>query len=166
MSAYKFPKFSRGSHVRFLSPILQMSKKFRFAAIQLTSTTNIDENLQNVEDLVKCSVESGAALVGLPENFAYMGTDLERLRNINSLEPICYEFTSYLASRFKVCIYGGGTPFKCNETGSVFNRLTCFDKNGSHLASYDKINLFKANLPSGDVYDESVCVSPGFLGLS
>ena len=134
-----------------------MSNEFKFAAIQLTSTDNISKNLHDTEKLVKRAVESGAKLVGLPENFAYMGTDSERRQKVHDLEDICYEFTSYLASSYKTCLFGGGTPFQCKETGNTYNRLTCFDKYGNHQATYDKINLFKAMLPSGDVYDESIC---------
>ena len=62
-----------------------MNKKFKFAAIQLTSTSDISNNLHKTELLVKRAAESGAKLIGLPENFAYMGTDSERKKKVNNL---------------------------------------------------------------------------------
>ena len=137
-----------------------MPERFKFAAVQLSSTSDIDANLEKAEELVSTAAEAGADLIGLPENFAFMGSDRDRSNKVKELSHVCYEFTSSIAAKYNVYLYGGGTPFFCNLSSKVYNRLTFFDPSGNLLGEYDKINLFRASLPSGQFYDESVCVAP------
>jgi len=51
----------------------------RVAAIQMASGPQVDANLLEAERLVAQAAEAGARLVVLPENFAHMGRDRERL---------------------------------------------------------------------------------------
>jgi len=52
------------------------------AACQLTSTDDVAANLDRCETLVRASVEAGADIVGLPENFAYLGSDRDHRLSI------------------------------------------------------------------------------------
>src|SRR2546423_15404835 len=45
------------------------------AAVQLCSTEDVAENVTRARGLVKAAAAAGARLVGLPENFAYLGSD-------------------------------------------------------------------------------------------
>ena len=45
------------------------------AAVQLTSTPDPDINFAAAEELIELAARRGAELVGLPENFAFMGAD-------------------------------------------------------------------------------------------
>src|SRR5690242_2130546 len=45
------------------------------AAVQLTSTGDVDANLERCRELVREAATAGAQLIGLPENFAYLGPD-------------------------------------------------------------------------------------------
>src|SRR5690349_16657186 len=45
------------------------------AAIQLTSTDDVAKNLDACTRLISEAASSGAKLIGLPENFAYLGSD-------------------------------------------------------------------------------------------
>src|SRR5688572_8680794 len=45
------------------------------AAVQMTSTDDVGRNLERAAELVGLAAAQGAALVGLPENFAYLGGD-------------------------------------------------------------------------------------------
>src|SRR4051794_17514620 len=47
--------------------------KLTVAAIQLTSTEDVAQNLARSAALVAQAAAAGARLVGLPENFAYLG---------------------------------------------------------------------------------------------
>ena len=52
---------------------------FLAAAVQLTSTSNPDANFAAAEEQIELAARRGAELVGLPENFAFMGEDAKRL---------------------------------------------------------------------------------------
>ena len=49
--------------------------RFRAAAVQMTSGTDVDANLREAGRLVASARKAGADLVVLPENFSFMGKD-------------------------------------------------------------------------------------------
>ena len=53
---------------------------FLAAALQLTSTSDIDANLNAAEEQIELAAKRGADLVGLPENFAFLGEDQKKLK--------------------------------------------------------------------------------------
>jgi nitrilase len=56
------------------------------AAGQLCSTENVADNLNRSRAVVKAAATAGAKLVGLPENFAYLGSD--RDHKVALAEPV------------------------------------------------------------------------------
>ena len=52
---------------------------FLAAAVQLTSTSKPEVNFSAAEEQIELAARRGAELVGLPENFAFMGEDEKRL---------------------------------------------------------------------------------------
>src|SRR5581483_6860037 len=58
-----------------LGTLLRMPSDVVVAAVQMTSTADVGRNLDRCHDLVKEAAAAGALLVGLPENFAYLGPD-------------------------------------------------------------------------------------------
>ncbi|MED5164701.1 MAG: nitrilase-related carbon-nitrogen hydrolase, partial [Cyanobacteriota bacterium] len=52
---------------------------FLAAALQLTSTSEPELNFAAAEEQIELAARRGAELVGLPENFAFMGDDERRL---------------------------------------------------------------------------------------
>ena len=52
------------------------------AAAQLCSTEDVASNLKRASAIVKEASAAGAALVGLPENFAYLGADRDHKLSI------------------------------------------------------------------------------------
>lgn len=54
-------------------------KSYLAAAIQLTSVPDLHKNLAQAEELIELAVRQGAELVGLPENFSYMGEEKDKL---------------------------------------------------------------------------------------
>ena len=53
-------------------------KSYIAAAIQMTSKPDLEKNLVEAEELIELAVRQGAELVGLPENFAFLGKDKSR----------------------------------------------------------------------------------------
>ena len=52
---------------------------FLAAALQLTSTTDPENNFAAAEEQIDLAARRGAELIALPENFAFMGDDAQRL---------------------------------------------------------------------------------------
>src|SRR5262252_9329407 len=47
------------------------------AAVQMTSGEDVDANLERSRELVMEAATAGAMIVGLPENFAYLGSRVD-----------------------------------------------------------------------------------------
>ena len=65
---------------------------FLAAALQLTSTSDIDANLNAAEEQIELASRRGADLVGLPENFAFLGEDQKKLKIASSVYEKCNSF--------------------------------------------------------------------------
>jgi nitrilase len=133
---------------------------FLAAAVQLTSTPDPDANLAAAEEQIELAARRGAELVGLPENFAFMGEDQQRLQLAPDLAVRCSRFLATMAQRYQVTLLGGGFPVPASE-GATFNRAELVSHEGQVLARYDKIHLFDVDLPDGNTYRESATVQPG-----
>ncbi|MFN6133152.1 MAG: nitrilase-related carbon-nitrogen hydrolase, partial [Synechococcaceae cyanobacterium] len=83
---------------------------FLTAALQLTSTPDPDLNLAAAEELIELAARRGAELVGLPENFAFMGDDQRRIELAPELAERCSRFLVTMARRYQVTLLGGGFP--------------------------------------------------------
>jgi deaminated glutathione amidase len=133
---------------------------FLAAAVQLTSTPDPDANFASAEEQIELAARRGAELVGLPENFAFMGEDEQRLDLAPSLSERCSSFLVTMARRYQVTLLGGGFPVPAGP-GQTFNRAELVGTEGQLLARYDKIHLFDVDLPDGNTYRESATVQPG-----
>ena len=133
---------------------------FLAAAVQLTSTPDPDANFVAAEEQIELAARRGAELVGLPENFAFMGEDSRRLELAPALAERCSRFLVTMARRYQVTLLGGGFPVPAGA-GKTFNRAELVGTEGQLLARYDKIHLFDVDLPDGNTYRESLTVQPG-----
>lgn len=133
---------------------------FLAAALQLTSTSDPDANFAAAEELIELAARRGAELVGLPENFAFMGEDQRRIELAPSLAERCSRFLVTMARRYQVTLLGGGFPVPAGEN-LTYNRSELVGVEGQLLARYDKIHLFDVDIPDGVPYRESATVQPG-----
>ncbi|MFM7087423.1 MAG: carbon-nitrogen hydrolase family protein [Cyanobium sp.] len=133
---------------------------FLAAALQLTSTSDPDVNLAAAEELIDLAARRGADLVGLPENFAFMGNDQRRLELAPDLAERCSRFLVTMARRYQVTLLGGGFPVPAGEN-LTYNLSELGGVEGQLLARYDKIHLFDVDIPDGVPYRESATVQPG-----
>ena len=150
-------------------------KPYLAAAIQMTSKPNLIANLEQAEELIDFAVRQGCKLIVLPENFAYMGEEQEKLKLAAEIAQQTEEFLRTMALRYQVHVLGGGYPVPTHspaaassnaatsEAGDerVFNTATLVSPNGEELSRYQKIHLFDVNLPDGNTYRESNTVMPG-----
>ena len=83
---------------------------FLAAAVQLTSSQDPEINFNAAEEQIDLAARRGADLVGLPENFAFMGEDRRRLALASDLAERCSRFLVTMARRYQVVLLGGGFP--------------------------------------------------------
>ncbi|MEM7726324.1 MAG: carbon-nitrogen hydrolase family protein [Cyanobacteria bacterium P01_A01_bin.45] len=136
-------------------------KSYLAAAIQMTSVPDLAKNLAQAEELIDLAVRQGTELVGLPENFSFMGEDEQKLAQADTIACKTENFLKTMVQRYQITILGGGFPIPVPEKGKVHNRALLIDSTGQELARYDKVHLFDVNVPDGNTYRESNTVIPG-----
>ncbi len=134
---------------------------FLSAALQLTSTSDVEANLSAAEEQIEIASRRGADLVGLPENFAFIGNDQKRLEISSSLADKCSRFLVTMARRYQIVLLGGGYPVPAGDGNRTLNRSELVGRDGQLLGRYDKIHLFDVDLPDGNKYQESETIVSG-----
>lgn len=135
-------------------------KSYLAAAIQMTSVPDLQQNLGQAEELIDLAVRQGAELIGLPENFSFLGEEEEKLAQAEAIAQESEKFLKIMAQRFQVTILGGGFPVPVGK-GKVYNTAVLVGSTGEELARYEKVHLFDVNVPDGNTYQESVSVLAG-----
>lgn len=133
------------------------------AAIQMNSSSKIEENLDQARQLIDIAVTRGAGMVVLPENFAIMpATESQRLQ---AAEPEgrgeIQEFLQDQAKFHHIWVVGGTLPIKTSDPERVRSSCCVYDTEGRRVARYDKVHLFDVNLTNGESYLESAYIEPG-----
>ena len=134
---------------------------FLIGAVQMTSTADRARNLATAVRLVEEAADLGARLVGLPENFGFMGREEDRLAGAETLEGPTVSALREVARRRRVLVLGGSIAEKVDDPKKTANTSVLLGDDGSILASYRKIHLFDVNIPDGARYAESESVEPG-----
>jgi deaminated glutathione amidase len=128
------------------------------AAIQMTSTRDVQANLGEAGRLVADAVARGAELVVLPENFSFLGaTDADRVAATETFgDGPAQQFLSAAAKRHGVWIVGGTIPMR-DGGPRASSRSLLMDPAGRVAAHYDKIHLFDVDVPgrAAERYRES-----------
>jgi len=130
------------------------------AAIQLNSQPNLDTNLIEVYRWLERAATEGAKLICLPENFAFMGNEKERLRQAEEISNLVPDCLKEWAEELDVYLLGGGYPVPAKD-GKVFNRSVLINPKGEIQATYNKMHLFDVDLSDDEVYRESAMVEAG-----
>lgn len=126
----------------------------------MNSQTDVQQNLDSAYQLISEAVEQGAKVVGLPENFAFLGGLSMRMQKADLIADKVPKFLSETAREFEIYIMGGSYPVPAGN-GKVFNRSTYYDPEGQQVAGYDKIHLFDVDLEEDESYRESEYVKAG-----
>jgi predicted amidohydrolase len=130
------------------------------AAIQLNSQPNLDTNMIEVYRWLERASSVGAKLICLPENFAFMGNENERLEQAAIISDTVESCLKEWAEELDVYILCGGYPVPA-ENGKVFNRSILINPAGEIQAAYNKMHLFDVELSDEEVYRESEMVQAG-----
>ncbi len=134
----------------------------RACVIQLNSQDNVGANLERVRTRVEQAASLGAALITLPENFAFVGTEDEKRQVAESIAkpgPIVQALLE-LAKCHRVHIVAGGFPEQSGDAQRPYNCSLLVGPEGI-VAAYRKIHLFDVSLPDGTVLQESKATRAG-----
>jgi nitrilase len=139
-------------------------EKFRAAAVQMTSGTDVAANLREAGRQIAAARAAGAALVVLPENFSFMGKDdAARVASAEAAgEGKAQAFASACAREHGIWLVAGTIPIR-HPDGRVLSRSLLIAPDGNVAASYDKIHLFDVSVPTkpDESYRESATTVPG-----
>ncbi len=134
------------------------------AAIQMTSSHVVAENLLAAGKLLREAKGLGAEVACLPENFSFIGLrDADKLQvaEADADGPV-QAFLRDTARQLKMWILGGTIVIKGDSPSRVANTSLLIDADGERVARYDKIHLFDVTIPGrNEQYLESKHVMPG-----
>jgi predicted amidohydrolase len=148
-----------------------MTSPTRVALVQLCATTDVNRNLATSERLIREAAGGGAAVVLLPEAYAYIGAHAGKLE---ILEPVCdrqpgsspiLERFCALAAELGTEIVLGGHHERADrglaEPDRCYNTAVHIGSDGAVRAAYRKIHLFDVKLDDGTELNESARTLPG-----
>jgi len=139
-----------------------MSNTVRIACLQTNSGNDYAANLATLTGMMREAVAGGAKFIFSPEYVLMMDGSGRSMRD-NALdaagEPALSALTA-LSRELGAWHLSGSLTLKSDD-GRMFNRSALISDRGEIVATYDKIHMFDATLPSGTVIRESSAYRPG-----
>ncbi|HXF67680.1 MAG TPA: carbon-nitrogen hydrolase family protein [Burkholderiales bacterium] len=139
-----------------------MSRSLRIACLQLSSGNDFAANLAALQGMAREAAAGGARFVFAPE-YCLMLDGSGRVMRERALAPDGEPALSALralARELGVWLLAGSLTLRSDD-GRLWNRSLLFSAEGRVAASYDKIHMFDATLPSGRTIRESSAYRPG-----
>ena len=135
-----------------------------FAAVQMNSQQNIEDNLADIKAAIIDASKQGAQLVVLPENCCSMGRQFATAERFDELSATIADYARasgiYLLAGSLPCLYrpdGVIVP-----DGRLRQVSQLFAPDGMRVARYDKIHLFTATVADKQgSYNEAATFEPG-----
>ena len=134
--------------------------KMKIGLIQLTSTLDPKINLEKISRYLEKAKREKVSYIFLPECFySYSASPKERTPYLVAKGNEHYQKLQQLAKDFQVYLLGGSVVY-LDEEKVVRNRSLQFSPTGEEMGFYDKIHLFRCDLPEKKI-DESLQYTPG-----
>jgi predicted amidohydrolase len=130
----------------------------KVAVVQTNSYLDYNENLEQIDKLIREGKFKGAEAFFLPEVFYSMSDGDNSTPHLVEENNEHYQNIQNLAIKHKVAILGGTAATSLN--GKIVNRAYNFDEAGNDLGHYDKIHLFACDLPDKKL-SEAKTYTPG-----
>ena len=134
----------------------------KIAALQMVSTPEVQANLETARKLIRRAAAAGAQLVALPEYFCLMGQgdrDKLAIAEAPGTGPI-QQMLSDAAREGGLWVIGGTLPMRSSDPERVLNASCVFGPDGTEVARYDKMHLFKYD-NGREHYDEGRAIQAG-----
>ena len=125
----------------------------RAAAIQLTSTTDVDRNLAAADRHVRAAAADGAQLVLLPEKWTAYGRGRDVAARAQPLDGAAMAWAAAIARELGIDLVAGSMS-ELREDGTRSNTSVHVAPDGERRAVYRKIHMFDVTV-DGTVYRES-----------
>ena len=139
-----------------------MSQRFVAGLVQMTSGTEIAENVKVASALIREAKARGAQFVMTPENTTQIEPDKARVlaeAQPEASHPAIPPFRA-LAQELGLWLLVGSLTVKASDS-KCWNRSYLFAPDGAIAARYDKIHMFDVTVSEGEVYRESAAYRPG-----
>lgn len=133
----------------------------RIGLIQLCSTSNPEQNFDQIEKFTLEASKSGAKMVFLPENFNYMGSLAEGVAHAQSLNGSYMTKYKALAKSNKVWMSLGGFQEQSKNPNKYYNSQIILNDLGEIVSVYRKLYLFDVKIDESLQMNESKYVLPG-----
>ncbi len=136
-----------------------MKPKFKLAAVQIRTETDVEQTLRKAEQMVAEAAQNGAKLIVLPEmwncpyskKYFHAVADNDNGRSRDAM--------SRWAADNGIILAGGSVPEKCGA--KLYNTCYVFDETGRQIARHRKIHLFDVDIKGGVRFKESNNFAPG-----
>lgn len=135
----------------------------KVAALQLNAQNDVAENLRATEQQVDEACARGARLVVLPEGFAFLGPEEEKVRyaeDLNGTGPVMSALSKW-AQAHSVSLLAGGLAERRGDNSPPYNTSVLISPSGEVVATYRKMHLFDVDLGSGTRLFESRATTRG-----
>jgi predicted amidohydrolase len=139
----------------------KIRKRWRAAAVQMTSTADVEQNLIKAVKLIRGAAADGADLIALPENFAYLRREGEPSGYRQDLEGDLVVNMRAEAKSLSSYILLGSIPERVPRSRKVYNSSILIGPDGKILAHYRKMHLFDIDIRGGATLKESRSVAAG-----
>lgn len=133
------------------------------AAIQMTSSHSVDDNLAFANHAIAKAASQGAKLIVLPEMFTLMGlTEKDKIEQKEIFKKGKIQSAlSAIAKSHRVWLVAGTIPLACKNKNKVKAACLVFDDTGHLVTRYDKLFLFDVTLSNHEHYHESETTQAG-----
>jgi predicted amidohydrolase len=131
------------------------------AAVQLTSTDQVEQNLEKAVVWSTRAAEAGARLITLPENFGFLGGDADKLPHAQAVDGRFSAELGRVAQKHNAWILLGSIPEVGPDPAHTYNTAVLLSPAGAPVARYRKIHLFDVDLPGELSLRESDSVASG-----
>ena len=139
-----------------------MTSNVRIACLQTNSGNDFDANLAALTAMTRAAAAGGAEFVFSPEYVLMMDGSGRTMREKALKADGAPALSALTALSRELGIWQlVGSLTLMSDDGRMFNRSLLISAEGRVIATYDKIHMFDATLPSGTVIKESSAYRPG-----
>ncbi len=139
----------------------RIRRRWTVAAVQMTSTTDVDRNVGRAAEFVREAAAAGADLIALPENFAYLRAEGREIAFKTELDGELVGSMRDLARETKRHLLLGSIPESVPRSKRVYNTSVLIGPRGDLLGVYRKLHLFDIRIRGKVTLQESRYVKPG-----
>jgi len=139
----------------------RIRRRWKVAAVQMTSTIDVDRNVGRAMEFVREAAAGGADLIALPENFAYLRAEGREIVFKTELDGELVSSMRALARETKRHLLLGSIPESVPRSKRVHNTSVLIGPRGELLGVYRKLHLFDIRIRGKVTLQESRYVKPG-----